>query len=168
MSREVEIRDLGPSDSMAELTELLRDAYRELGDMGLNYTAVDQDVTVTERRISRGACLVAELEGDLVGTATWYAPGIIDACDWYRRPGVAVFGQFGVRPSHQRRGIGRRLVAEIERRAIISGATELALDTAEPAGHLIDYYARLGFRVVGSTHWEGKTYSSVVMSKPLG
>jgi predicted N-acetyltransferase YhbS len=72
-----------------------------------------------------------------------------------------------VSPNEQGRGIGSRLIAEVERRSKQAGATELALDTAEPAQHLVDYYGRRGYRFVEHAQWTGKTYRSVIMSKRL-
>jgi GNAT superfamily N-acetyltransferase len=161
------IRDLLPKDSVQELTEIIHTAYQRLGDLGLNYTAVDQDASVTRSRIESGRCLVAEVEAKLIGTVAWYGPGGGHGCDWYRRLNVARFGQLAVSPEHQGRGIGSSLIAEVERRSKEVGATELALDTAEPAQHLVDYYARRGYRVVEHAQWTGKTYSSVIMSKRL-
>jgi GNAT superfamily N-acetyltransferase len=163
----VRIRDLRPGDSLDELTLMIHAAYKRLGDLGLNYTAVDQDASVTRARAERGRCLVAEIEGRLVGTVTWYGPGGGRRCDWYRRREVAVFGQLAVSPDHQGRGIGSSLIAEVERQAGQAGALELALDTAEPARHLVDYYAGQGFRIVEHAQWPGKTYRSVIMSKRL-
>lgn len=45
---------------------------------------------------------------------------------------------------------------------------EIALDTASPAHHLISLYRRLGYQIVDSVQWDGKTYESVVMCKRLG
>lgn len=162
------IRVLAPSDSVEDLTRLLHEAYRSLGEMGLNYTAADQDEETTLRRINRGECVVAELDGAIVGTVTWYRPQTLGGCAWYRRPDVAVFGQFAVQPQSQRSGIGSLLISEVEQRARQAGAGELALDTAEPAKHLIEYYARRGYRQVETAQWNGKTYRSVIMSKTLG
>ena len=163
----ITIRNWDRSDSIVELTELLHDAYRPLGEMGLNYTAVDQPTDTTRRRIERGRCVVAERDGRIVGTVTWYAPGTLGHCSWYKRPGVAVFGQFAVFSREQGAGIGSLLIAEVERRAREEGFEELALDTAEPAHHLIDYYRKRGYRQVELAQWQGKTYRSVIMSKSL-
>jgi predicted N-acetyltransferase YhbS len=167
IARPITIRTLTSTDSIEDLTDLIHDAYRGLGDMGLNYTAVDQDVGTTFKRIERGECLVAEVDSAVVGTVTWYPPQTVDYCPWYRRPDVAIFGQLAVRPEDQGCGIGSALISEVERRARERGAGELALDTAEPAGHLIEYYGRRGFRAVETVQWKGKTYRSVVMSKRL-
>ncbi|MEF2072984.1 GNAT family N-acetyltransferase [Consotaella aegiceratis] len=72
-----------------------------------------------------------------------------------------------VRPDQQGRGVGNRLLYEAERRAVDGGASELALDTSEGAHHLIDWYGRKGFALAETVQWRGKTYRSVIMSKPL-
>jgi hypothetical protein len=46
-------------------------------------------------------------------------------------------------------------------------AAELAVDTAEPARHLIDWYTRLGYRFIEYAQWDVTNYRSVVMSKPI-
>jgi hypothetical protein len=44
----------------------------------------------------------------------------------------------------------------------------VGVDTAVPAGHLIDLYARWGFEPAGTVHWTGKTYDSMVMLRRVG
>ncbi len=161
------VRALAADDSIDALTALLHRAYAPLGAMGLNYTAVDQTVDVTRSRLAGGMALVAEWGGALVGTVVVKptAPG--SDCAWYRRAGVASVQQFAVDPARQGGGIGRTLLAEAERLARDSGHAELALDTAEPATHLVRLYTGLGYRHVGHVQWPGKAYRSVVLSKPL-
>lgn len=159
------IRLLTPSDSLDELTELLHRAYARLGAMGLNYTATYQDADTTRARAAAGTCLVAEMDERLVGTVVYRAPGKSRGCAWYERPGIASFGQFAVEPELQRAGIGAALMDHIEAMARADGAEELALDTAEPATHLIAWYGRRGYRIVDHAQWEGKTYRSVIMSR---
>ena len=161
------VSELAPTDSIADLTALLHAVYARLGEMGFNYTAVDQSEDVTSKRVSRGLCLVATDNGALVGTNMFYAPGQSAGCPCYERPDVATIGQFGVLPGRQGTGTGTRLLREAETLAIASGAAELALDTSEGAGHLIGWYEREGFRFVEHAQWPGKTYRSVIMSKRL-
>ena len=165
---ELIVRELAPTDSIADLTALLHAAYAQLGAMGFNYTAVDQTEDVTRKRIFRGHCLVATGDGALVGTIMFYAPGQSAGCPCYERADVATIGQFGVLPGRQGTGIGTRLLREAEALAVASGAAELALDTSEGANHLIGWYEREGFRFVEHAQWKGKTYRSVIMSKRLG
>lgn len=162
------IRDYGSSESIHEITSLLRDAYAHLARRGLRYVATHQDDTITARRLGRGFPLVVYLNGRLVGTATLYPPRPDSPVPWYRRPEVFYFGQFGVRPELQRQGIGVRILRALEDRARARGATELACDTAEQAEHLRSWYAREGFRMVGTTKWPVTNFQSVVLSKTLG
>jgi GNAT superfamily N-acetyltransferase len=161
----VAIRALRDSDSLDELTALLHAAYSQLGRLGFNYTAVDQAVAVTRERIAGGECYVATANGALVGTVLLHRHAT--DCHWFRQPHVATIHQFGVLPAHQRGGVGSQLLDFAERRAVGLSASELALDTAEGAAHLIDWYARLGYRHVATEQWEGKTYRSVILSKLL-
>jgi len=161
------VRPIGPIDSLAAMTELLHSAYARLGAMGFNYTAVDQTEEITRERVAGGTCLVAVDDGVLVGTIMFYGPGRSNGCPWYERTEVAVIGQFGVRPDHQGRGLGTRLLREVEALGILNGAAELALDTSEGARHLIAWYERRGFRFIQYAQWRGKTYRSVIMSKTL-
>jgi GNAT superfamily N-acetyltransferase len=165
----VTIRPLGPHDSIKELTALLHRSYAALGAMGLNYTAVDQTPEVTRRRNSGGLCLVAVDPADrLVGTVLFYPPERTgDGSSWFNRPEVAKCGQFGVDPSFQKQGIGSRLADAVEAEARAAHAKEIALDTAEPATHLIEWYGRRGYRFIEYAQWRGKRYRSVILSKSL-
>jgi GNAT superfamily N-acetyltransferase len=164
----VSIRPLGADDDVEALTALLHRAYAALGAMGLNYTAVDQTSEVTHKRIADGLGLAAiDAGGRIVGTLVFYPPGKQSGSPWLKRPEVAHFGQFGVEPALQKRGIGSRLMDAVEDMARAASARELALDTAEPALHLIDLYARRGYRFIEYAQWRGKRYRSVIMSKTL-
>jgi hypothetical protein len=54
-----------------------------------------------------------------------------------------------------------------EREARRLGTTDLALDTAEGATHLIRWYEQLGYRTVDYTRWDVTNYRSVIMNKRL-
>ena len=163
----LQLRRLEESDSIDELTVLLHRAYASLGKMGLNYTAVDQTAEVTAKRIRGGNCFVVTAEARLVGTIVAQPTYAQNECDYFTRSGVAAAHQFAVHPEHQGSGIGRMLLARAERWAAESGFTELAMDTAEQATHLIELYTRLGYRPVGWVQWQGKVYRSVILSKQL-
>jgi predicted N-acetyltransferase YhbS len=165
----IAIRPIGPDDSIEELTALLHRSYAVLGDMGLNYTAVDQSAEVTRKRLAHGIGFAAvDAQGRIVGTVLFHSPERSDGgSPWLTRPEVAHFGQLAVEPALQQRGIGARLMQVVEDKARAAGATELALDTAEPAKHLIDWYARRGYRFIEYAQWRGKRYRSVIMSKSL-
>ena len=163
----VTIRKLEPTDSLEELTELLHAAYAELGRMGLNYLAVDQPVETTKRRVSAGVCFVALVEGRIVGTIVVEPASDDPECPYFVEHRVATAHQLGVVPSHQRSGVGSRLLGHAESWARDNGYSELGLDTAETAKHLIEIYVRRGYVHVGSIQGQGKTYRSVFMAKKL-
>ena len=163
----VTIRPLTESDSIVELTSLLHRAYARLAAMGLNYTAADQSPEVTTKRIHGGLCFVAELDAELVGTIVVRPTYSESHCVYFTKPGVACAQQFAVAPEHQGKGIGRMLLGYAEQWARQADFTELAMDTAEQADHLLELYRRLGYREVGQVRWPGKVYQSVVLSKSL-
>jgi hypothetical protein len=59
------------------------------------------------------------------------------------------------------------LLDRAEQWAEENGFAVLAIDTAEPAEHLIAYYRRRGFTLTDRVRWRGKTYESVVLTKSL-
>ncbi|MCX8997043.1 GNAT family N-acetyltransferase [Rhizobiaceae bacterium BDR2-2] len=164
----VELRRLAASDSITELTDLLHRAYARLAAMGLRYMATHQSETVTLERIDQGECYVAVAEGRLVGTIVFKEAARTAGSPWLDRPEIASLGQFAVDPGLQAQGLGRRLLDFVEGRARQTGAREIALDTAEPATHLVQWYGRCGYRLIEHVRWSHTNYRSVIMSKPLG
>jgi hypothetical protein len=55
----------------------------------------------------------------------------------------------------------------LEERACETGAEDIALHTAKGAVHLVHWYKRMGYRQVAIEQWRGKTYRSLILSKPL-
>jgi len=160
------IRPLASSDDIEALTAMLHRAYAVLGRAGLNYTAVDQDAQTTRDRLRGGHCWVAVVDGAIVGTVLVHDDDP-DRPECARRPGMAYLSQFAVEPGLQAHGIGARLMDHAERETRRRGFGQLALDTAEPAEHLVRYYDRRGYRLLGTTRFSGKTYRSVVLAKDL-
>lgn len=154
-------------DSISELTELLHRAYRKLGEMGLNYRAVSQNDETTLERIDKATCLVAVVNGRIVGTITFYDTSQTQGAPWYDRPEVGHFGQFAVDPELQQNGLGSQLLKRVEKLAVTNGLKELALDTSEQAPHLIEYYEKRGYRFKEYVQWAPLNYRSVIMSKRL-
>lgn len=167
-SESFEIRCLHPEDSISELTTLLHKAYKTLADMGLNYVAASQDDAETLKRISSAeSCFIGLHQGKIIATLSLYKPKA-SKCEWYNQKNVAKLGQFAVMPEHQKCGIGNKLMALAEEKAgTFDGVTELALDTAESADHLIAYYEKRGYRRVDKVQWTQSNYPSVILSKTL-
>ncbi|GAB2492574.1 hypothetical protein GCM10027030_27450 [Luteococcus sediminum] len=154
----------------APLTDVLHEAYAELAGMGLNFTAVDQDVAMTARRAAAGTCWVAERGGQLLGTVTVsfppYTP-VLEKWPAAATPGTAWLNQLAVAPRAQGTGLAGMLFRTGVQWARDQGATLIGLDTAVPAAQLVALYRRWGFAERDTIHWDGKTYDSVVMTRPL-
>jgi GNAT superfamily N-acetyltransferase len=163
----VRYRLLDRADDLDLITRMLHAAYRQLAEAGMRYVASYHDVETTRRRADAGDTIVAVVNDQVVGTITLSAPGVGRGASHYLRADVAVFGQFGVDPAFQGRGIGSRLLSIAERMAQEKGAAEIALDTSEHATHLLAFYETRGFRAVEYVQWEVTNYRSVVLSKPL-
>ena len=165
----IEFRLLSCEDSIEELTKLLNKSYKILADMGLNYVAATQDYSITLNR-SRNAyrCYVGLYENKIVSTISMYSPEPSDKSSWYSKDFVAKIGQFAVSPELQKYGIGSKMmdIVEEEARSIIN-VSEIALDTAEKAHHLIDFYKKRDYRYIETIQWDGRKYKSVVLSKAL-
>ena len=166
--QEILIRPYHSDDSIGQITVLLHEAYGQLARMGLRFLATHQDEATTVERISSGVRTFVAQRGDsIVGTLTLYGPYPTSSTPWYRQPTVFHFGQFAVKPLLQRNGIGAQMIKFAEEAARTLGATELALDTAEPAQHLRQWYQRLGFRFIEYAQWDVTNYRSVILSKQL-
>lgn len=159
------IRRIDDRDSIEELTGLLHRSFARLGAMGLNYTAVDQSVDETRRRVARGECYVAELGSQLAGTVVVEHPWQESPCEWFTNPSLGSAHQLAVDPALQGQGIGSRLMDFAEHWAAEKGYQGICIDTAEPATHLVQYYLARGYLHVGYVQWDGKRYRSVVMRK---
>jgi GNAT superfamily N-acetyltransferase len=163
----VELRRFDPArDSYEALTAMLHRAFARLGEQGLNCTCVDQNADVTRSRATRGDCYVAVCDGHIVGTVTLYAPDRESPCELYQRDDVASMRQFAVEPAWQSRGVGTMILAFADHWAATRGYAELALDTPQPAAHLIAFYRDHGFRITDFLHFDGKRYDSAILCKP--
>ncbi|MBO1751234.1 GNAT family N-acetyltransferase [Actinotalea sp. BY-33] len=163
------LRRFATRDASA-LTALLHRAYAELGERGLNFTAVDQDEATTLARASAGQTWVVEDEAGLFGSLTMSMPPggeLQGLCAEARRPGRAWLNQLAVDPSRRGTGVASRLWAQGRAWAQEAGATHVGLDTAEPATHLVELYRGWGFAEVERICWPGKRYASAVMVRDL-
>lgn len=171
---DIVIRPLTADDCLLTLTALLHASYASLAAQGWNFTAVDQSVDVTRERLAGAHGFVAERAGQFVGTVAIRGPKpsgeayIGDPSPTlYTTPGTAILSQLAVHPDCRGQGVGERLMDVAEAWACEQGFTQLALDTAEPAVALRRRYERRGYVTVGGVQWQGKTYASVLMVKPM-
>jgi GNAT superfamily N-acetyltransferase len=162
----ITIRPFSEKDSISELTSLLHRAYKRLADMRLFFAATNISEDEMQGFIDRGECFVADMGGKIIGTILLY-PREDNTPELYKRDDVIVFGKFAVESEYQCKGIGGMLMDYIEKYVKEKGIKELALDTAEQAQHLIDYYSKRGYQPAGYHKWSMTNYRSIIMSKKL-
>ena len=152
--------DLAVEADIPELTKLVNVAYKELADMGLNYTATYQNDEKTKERISKGRCFVLkDSKNRIIGTI------LMTVENYFTNRNTAYIGQFGINPDYKKSGLGTLLMNHCEALANKEGFEGVQLDTAIPAKHLVNWYLKRGYKIVGQEHYEGKTYDSYVFEK---
>ena len=115
------------------------------------FTAAEIDVAVEliQERLSKGAAsgyefVIAESAASIVGYACFgEIPCTVGSYDLY---------WIAVDPSHQRSGIGKRLMIEVERRVNELGGRGIYIDTSgrEQYASTRNFYERCGYRLVAS------------------
>ncbi|MGE0632294.1 MAG: hypothetical protein AB7O96_07800, partial [Pseudobdellovibrionaceae bacterium] len=65
--RDQTIRQVVEQD-IPQIRTLVNSAYKELADMGLNYTATYQDEKLTRERVAKGRAFAQEKDGRIIGT----------------------------------------------------------------------------------------------------
>ncbi len=165
---DIVIRALAATDDLDDITRLIHAAYACRATDNLRYWATHQSVDDTRQRFAAGQGLLASVDGTIVGTLTVRPPQPESPVALYRNPTTWTLAQYAVLPSHQGRGIGRRLHDAALTLAWRRGGRTAALDTAEPASDLIAMYHRWGYRIAGRCDWRPQTnYPSLVMTRTI-
>ena len=106
---------LSTESDIPTLRKLVNAAYKQLGDMGLNYTAVDQDEEKTRSRISKGRCFILKIEDKILGTILYTSE------NYFTGNKTAYVSQFAVLPEHKYMGFGSKLMDFCENLAKTEG-----------------------------------------------
>ena len=152
---------LAEARDVLELHRLVRAAYQELADMGLNLTGTYQDEATTRARME-GVDVFLVCGGD--GVVATVSLGLDDST---RQPPALYVTQLAVLPALKRCGIGRALLRMASKKAHERNIPCLRLDTAIPATHLVNLHRSEGYTIIDEVQWEGKTYRSYIMEKRL-
>jgi GNAT superfamily N-acetyltransferase len=147
-TRRLILRDASP-DEFDTVADVIRAAYREYSadmpeDRWERYIARSADV---RSRVNESVLVIAEVDGRIVGTATYYPVGRAESAggwpaDW---AGIRLLG---VVPQARGSGIGRALIEECIQRASAEGATAVGLHTTERMQIAKAMYERMGFVLI--------------------
>lgn len=152
---------LATEKDISQIRALVNESYQELAEMGLNYTATEQDDAITRERMSKGRTFVLVEREEIVGTILFYEE------NRFSNRKSAYLGQFAIAPRLKRMGLGSIILDFCEQLANDEKYEAVQLDTAKPALHLIEWYKRRGYKSVGEFHRDGKNYDSCVLEKTL-
>jgi ribosomal protein S18 acetylase RimI-like enzyme len=162
------IREAVPED-YEELARLITNAYREFAQiLGDDWEDYREDLADIAGRAAQGSQLVAEIEGRLVGTVSYYPPRDGDpvAGEWWWWPkGYAYLRALGVDPATRGRGVGRALTIACIERARADGAVGIALNTLSYMPAATALYEGLGFQQAGGNgEWGGGKVLSYIQN----
>lgn len=153
-------------DSVAQLTDLLHEAYADHAAEGRQFFATYQTVDDTRRRMSKGECWVVTYDADIIGTVTVEFP--FNAPDGYpSSPNAGTFAQLAVKPKLRGTGLGNQLLSHAEERIAVLGGDCVVIDTSTLAENLIRWYRKRGYSAIGTWRWSVTNYESVVLRKQL-
>ncbi|MFJ8667557.1 GNAT family N-acetyltransferase [Streptomyces sp. NPDC093600] len=129
------------------LVPLVESAYR--GDSSRTGWTTEADFLSGQRTDAEGVRAVITTPGSRLMVVERDGE-IVACCQLEQRGEVAYFGMFAVRPELQGAGLGRRIIAEAERRVReIWGAREMHMTVISVREELIAWYERRGYRRTG-------------------
>lgn len=141
----IQIRDARP-DELEAISDVIRSAYQQYQkdyppESWPRWIEMIGDVSGHSKKAE---IIVADREGQVVGTVTFYADAALSGQgDW--PAGSAAFVRLAVRPGSRGGGIGRALTQECIRRARERGMATIALHTTEWMEVARAMYERMGF-----------------------
>ena len=154
MAGELTIRD-ARADELAAVSALLVDAYaqymrgpREVltAEERAGWDGYRRNIADVWSRTAISSTIVAERDGELLGSVNYYAPGQADSVDGAWPDGWASIRLLGVSPRSRSHGVGHALMSECLRRARADGATTMGLHTTALMDIARAMYVRLGFK----------------------
>ena len=133
------------SGDHARLRALLIASYVEYHDAvpAHVFAAYLADLVDLDRRADFGELLVAEHDGAIVGTATFYADATDDGLSW--PASTASVRAVAVHPSARGKGVGQALLEACIERAERQGRRQLCLHTAPFMAAAVRMYEAAGF-----------------------
>ncbi len=141
-------------------------AYREDGYFdGVGGEELEADLADGARRIRDATVLVAEADGELVGTVTLAAPGTPFAET--AGPGELEVRMLAVAPAARRRGIAGALMGAAHDHAQRQGMQRIVLCSEASFTHVHGFYERLGYARQPERDWNPGGVQLLSFGRPL-
>ena len=139
--------------AIAEVIRAANEAYAEVTPADFYAAYLASALDLEGRILDGGTVLVAEVDGQVAGTVTFFPDASWEAMPMDPSPGTAGLRATAVHPAYQGRGIGRALVDACLDRARDRGAERMLLHTAAFMLSAVELYERLGFVREPSLDW---------------
>lgn len=140
------------ADELGDVAAVILAAYDEYmpgesasEERRASFAEYREDMADVRERAERGAvALVAERDGRIIGTVSYFPPGTDKSGEGWP-DAFAGIRLLAVLPAERRHGLGRSLTEECIRRAREAGAPAVGLHTTELMWIARDMYERMGF-----------------------
>ncbi|WP_127532223.1 GNAT family N-acetyltransferase [Paenibacillus kobensis] len=136
---------------------IMREAFEEYrGVLNPPSGALRESMEDTVMKLKgRGGAVLAWLDGEPVGSA-----------QFYREEEYMYIGRISVSVHARGRGIGKQIIAYLERLTVQRGAQETRLEVRLSIPDNIRLYERLGYSILEHVEYPEKTDSWYIMCKP--
>lgn len=148
--------------SYEEIQNLLNLSHRDNEKKGLKYSTQNQSVNKLIEKIGTGDCIVAKIDGKLVGTVT------VDYRKlnyWYCREFCAIIKLLGVHPEYKGNKIGTALVNKCIELAKLKKCNIVVADSAEKNYSLMNLCYKFDFKKVDFCKYKNNNFYSAVYAK---
>lgn len=147
MENNLVVRKAVPQDAplIYKITKVVFKTYQEQAGIAGKIAAVDEPIEEILKDIETKHVFVAVLDGQVVGSVR------IEI----KEDSTAYLSRFGVDSEIQSKGIGRALIAEVDKLMEASGIKTLCLHTASRMLSLVRFYYGQGFYIESTTSDRG-------------
>jgi ribosomal protein S18 acetylase RimI-like enzyme len=131
-----QLRDYRPPD-IPQILDVIKTAFKEQrGQVNPPSSAESKTIEVIKAELQTANALVIESANKII------------ACVFYQPKGDSVYiDRLAVLPAFRRKGIGKVLMKEAEKRAIDLGFSTLSLSVRIELEHQQAYYSKMGFKI---------------------
>ncbi|MCQ2254511.1 MAG: GNAT family N-acetyltransferase [Bacteroidaceae bacterium] len=151
----IEVRVL-PNPPLEELASLLRDAFAERLEEGLNFSCASFSADDLKNILAADAVVIGAFDetNALLGMV------VLNNILCRRKVNIAQHEYLAVAPVAKRKGVGSALFKELVAQAKKRNIDIVLSDTAKEATSSVKFHLKNGFIIFGDSHYAGRSYRS--------
>lgn len=158
----IEIKKLSSPLPYEDLAEVLRDAFKERTEAGLNFLCASFNGDDLKNHLSNNAVVFGAYHDNAI-----IGMNVLNSIreKYGIRFGTSEYG--AIRSNYKRQGIGYALFKKRIQEAKQLGLDFILSDTAVSADSAVQYHKKVGFKIYGYSQYPNRTYLSVNFILPL-